>query len=119
MEKDQISYKLTSLFICLMFPVVALFAQVPRIHQICSVSDTTPGVDGLDEAFSVVEAPDGRFVYVGAVADRSVTWFYRDSLTGTLSYAGRVTLSWPAWNCQSVSVAVSPDSKNLYASAVI
>lgn len=107
------AYHAIAIFI---FITTSLFSQVSRLHPAGAIFDTVAGVDGLNGAFSIAESPDGKFIYAAAVEDTAVSWFLKDSLTGALSYAGRIRLTAPAWNCRSMVVAVSPDGRNVYAS---
>ena len=55
-----------------------------------SIFDHDSGVKGLSGCQSLALSPDGRHVYVAALYDNSVSWFSRDSLTGSLAYSGTV-----------------------------
>ncbi len=102
--------------VLLMAFATVLFSQIQRLYPVSQISDTTAGVQGLDGAFSIVETPDGQFVYIGSCESRAVSWFSRDMLTGALSYAGKVSLYDSTILGRALTVAVSPDGKHLYAS---
>ena len=77
------------------------------------------GVDGLYHAVSVVVSPDGEHVYAAGYGENAVVVFERDTSTGALTFReahkddenGVDGLQ----SMGSGSVAVSPDSKHVYA----
>ena len=84
------------------------------------VADGVDGVDGIDGASSLVLSPDNRFVYVSGQAESAVAIFSRHAGTGALSYVGKVAQGDAGITSLSGarSLAVSPDGKFLYVSAI-
>jgi 6-phosphogluconolactonase (cycloisomerase 2 family) len=85
------------------------------------VLNNTNGVSGLTKASSLVLSPDNLFVYVSGQADGSVVVFGRNAATGALTYIDKVTQSSGGITtlAGARSLAVSPDGKFIYASAII
>lgn len=85
------------------------------------LKDGIGGVDGLDDANSVIVSPDGSHVYVTAYLDASVSVFSRDQVTGELSFIqvlkdgvnGVDGLNYAS------SVTVSPDGNYVYISGEV
>ena len=78
-------------------------------------------MDGLNGAYSVAVSPDGKHVYAIGHIDDAVAVFYRNVLTGALTYVemqkdgvGEVDGLGGAH-----SVTVSPDGRHVYAAANI
>jgi 6-phosphogluconolactonase (cycloisomerase 2 family) len=81
--------------------------------------DGTGGVDGLSNPEALAISPDGASLYVAATGDNAIGVFSRNPLSGTLTYVemqqdgvGGVD------GLQTTqAVAVSPDSKHVYATS--
>ncbi len=75
------------------------------------------GMQGLQD---VVATPDGKHVYASGGLDDAIARFSRDSTTGLLTFLGETTHNPPAGPLieSARKLAVSPDSKHLYATAI-
>jgi 6-phosphogluconolactonase (cycloisomerase 2 family)/methionine-rich copper-binding protein CopC len=51
-----------------------------------TLTNTTPGISGLDQASRVALSPDGNYVYVTALTSDAIAVFSRDSTTGKLTF---------------------------------
>lgn len=102
---------------------VTVFAKNPLTGELSvasTVVDGVDGVDGISAASSLVLSPDNTSVYVSGQGEHSVAHFSRDATTGALTYIGKktqnvdgiITLS------GSRSLAVSPDGRYVYVSAI-
>jgi len=100
---------------------VAVFARntddsLSFVHH---VTDTDPGVDGLDGAYGVAVSADGANVYVASMNDNAVAVFSRNATDGSLTFVevqlddvGGVT------GLRGASaVTVSADGANVYATS--
>jgi 6-phosphogluconolactonase (cycloisomerase 2 family) len=84
-----------------------------------SIQDGSGGADGLQDPYSIAFSPEGDYAYIAGNGDDGVAWCARDTLTGSLSYAGIIkdsdagviNLRGPR------SLAVSLDGKNVYVAA--
>jgi 6-phosphogluconolactonase (cycloisomerase 2 family) len=85
------------------------------------VSDGVGGVAGITGASSLVLSPDNRFLCVAGQTADSVAVFSRNAGTGALTYIGKVTQNDPGITSLdgARSLAVSPDGKTLYVSAIV
>ncbi|MDA1215525.1 MAG: beta-propeller fold lactonase family protein [Chloroflexi bacterium] len=82
--------------------------------------DGVAGVDGLQQARSVIVSPDGKHVYASSSIDNAVAVFSRNATTGALSFVevhkdGVLGVDGLA---NSRSVTISLDGKHVYASGV-
>ncbi|WP_144036513.1 beta-propeller fold lactonase family protein, partial [Sphingobacterium psychroaquaticum] len=82
--------------------------------------DGASGVDGIMGASSLLLSPDGKFLYVSGQKENAIAIFSVDQNTGMLTYVNKV-----ANNVGGItslngvrSLAVSPDGKYVYASAI-
>lgn len=82
--------------------------------------DNVAGVDGLQAASSVKITPDGDYLYVSGQGESSIAIFRVDRTDGRLTYIDKVTHGvGGVSNLQGVrSLAISPDGKYVYASAI-
>lgn len=102
---------------------VSLFsrdATTGTLTQLAVYQDGVAGVDGLQGASSTKISPDGRHLYVSGQGESSVAVFGIDATTGFLAYAGKVTQgSGGISSLQGArSLAISPDGRYVYASAI-
>ena len=83
------------------------------------LKDGLNGVDGLDGAFQLTASPDGRFMYVVAVFDNSVSWYERNASTGALTYGGMLKdgLNGVDGLDGAESITTSPDGSYVYIAA--
>jgi 6-phosphogluconolactonase (cycloisomerase 2 family) len=98
---------------------VAVFSRDAVTGELTFVEahfDGVSGVDGLDGAFSVAIAPDGKSVYVTGRDENALAAFSRDAVTGELMFVeaefdgvGGVDGLDSLWR-----VAVSPDGAHVY-----
>ncbi len=79
--------------------------------------DGLNGVDGLNGAYSVAVSPDGKHVYAIGHIDDAVAVFYRNLLTGALTYVEmqKDGLNGVDGLNGANSVTVSPDGMHVYA----
>lgn len=70
--------------------------------------DGVDGVNDMNEPRGIAVSPDGRHVYVAAHGSHAVTFFARDTNTGSLAYVGSEYSPAPR------EVVVSPDGLNVY-----
>ncbi len=77
------------------------------------------GVEGLGYARGVTVSHDGAHVYVAGQTDGAIVIFARNTLTGTLKYAGNVRNGVDGIDSLAsvLCVALSPDGSHLYAAA--
>ena len=99
---------------------VAIFSRDATTGALTYLGKKTDEVDGatmLAGARSLARSPDGRYVYVSAITDNSITVFNRDSVTGNLSFAMAATQAVNGVaGLQGVSGMVTdPLSRHLYA----
>ncbi|WP_116809871.1 beta-propeller fold lactonase family protein [Steroidobacter cummioxidans] len=99
---------------------VAIFSRDATTGALTYLGKRTDGVDGVETlagARSLARSPDGRYVYVSAITDNSITVFNRDAVTGDLSLAMAATQGVNGVSgIQSVSGMVTdPLSRHLYA----
>jgi len=97
---------------------VATFNRNPdgTLDYVSFIDDDDPGINGLDGAWAVTVAPDGKNVYVTADVGSAITTFKRDVGTGALTWeetdtdadAGVAGLQF------ATGVAVSPDNNDVY-----
>jgi 6-phosphogluconolactonase (cycloisomerase 2 family) len=80
------------------------------------VRDGVGGADGLAGADVIDVTPDGRFLYVYAGTDESVSWFSIDSATGALSFQGMLkdSVAGIAGRFDSSNLKVGPDGVQVY-----
>ena len=84
-----------------------------------ALTDGVDGVDGLNTAAGVAVSPDGQFVYVASLNDSAVAMFRRDPGSGALSFVHAVFEGVDADGLGAAwKLAVSPDSRHVYAVAV-
>ena len=83
------------------------------------LKDGLNGLDGLDGAFQLTASPDGRFMYVVAVFDNSVSWYERNASTGALTYGGMLKdgLNGVDGLDGAESITTSPDGSYVYIAA--
>ncbi len=74
------------------------------------------GIIGLGGANSIVITHDGKYIYVSAGADNSVTWFGRNPDTGSLVHKGSIKQDPNGVYCLSGAncITLSPDEKQVY-----
>jgi len=79
--------------------------------------DGIAGVDGLNTVEGVVVSPDGHSVYASGYVDDAVAAFTRDPASGALGFVEveRDAVAGVDGLDGTMSVAVSPDGKNVYA----
>ncbi|MEK6276972.1 MAG: beta-propeller fold lactonase family protein [Actinomycetota bacterium] len=99
---------------------VAVFSRNPGTGLLSFVGakkDGVNGVDGLDDAFGVATAPDGRHVYATSYGDNAIAAFSRDPDGGGLSFIGAsMDGSGGVDGLRgSHAVTVSPDGRHVYA----
>lgn len=102
---------------------VSLFARditTQALTQVAVYQDGVGGVDGLQGASSAKISPDGRHLYVSGQGESSVAIFGIDAASGALTYAGKITQG--SGGVSSLagarSLAISPDGRYVYASAI-
>jgi len=97
---------------------IATFNRNPNgtLDYVSRIEDGDVGIDGLDGAWAVTVAPDGKNVYVTADGDNSVTTFKRDVGTGALTWEETIKDGDPgvAGLALATGVAVSPDNNDVY-----
>jgi DNA-binding beta-propeller fold protein YncE len=97
---------------------IATFNRNPNgtLQFVNFIDDDDPGIDGLNGAWAVTVAPDGKNVYVTADVDNAVTTFKRDVVTGALTWKSTVKDGDPgvAGLLNPTGVAVSPDNNDVY-----
>ena len=73
----------------------------------------------IDGAFQLTASPDGRFMYVVAVFDNSVSWYERNASTGALTYGGMLKdgLNGVDGLDGAESITTSPDGSYVYIAA--
>jgi len=83
--------------------------------------DGIAGVDGLNTVEGVVVSPDGRSVYASGYVDDAVAAFTRDPASGALGFVEveRDAVAGVDGLDGTMSVAVSPDGKHVYATGYI
>jgi DNA-binding beta-propeller fold protein YncE len=79
--------------------------------------DGQDGVDGLNSPIAIAVSPDNKNVFIAGVKDSALSVFNRDVSTGALSFSAcfKNGHDGVAGLGQAMSVAVSPDNKNVYA----
>ncbi|MEG2279635.1 MAG: beta-propeller fold lactonase family protein [Comamonas sp.] len=103
---------------------VTLFSRdavTGALSQLVVYKDGVGGVDGLLAASSAKISPDGKHLYVSGQAENSVAIFSVNSVTGELTYLEKITNGVAGISdMQGVrSLAVSPDGRYVYASAIV
>ncbi len=88
-----------------------------RLTFLQVLSDGVGGVDGLDQAASVVVSRDGGQVYVAGSRDDAIAIFTRDAATGLLTFAQSLKngVSGVTGLDGVIALALSPDNRFLYA----
>ncbi len=78
--------------------------------------DSDIGVDGLDQARSIVISPDGKNLYVAAYGDSKLSVFGRNATTGAVSFLGVYEEGDQGVEelTQPHALAISPDGDHLY-----
>jgi uncharacterized delta-60 repeat protein len=76
------------------------------------LDDNAGGIDGLDEATTIVISPDGQHVYAASDYESDLVAFRRDAVTGRLTFVENEPV-----NAQAGvrGLAISPDGEHLYA----
>jgi 6-phosphogluconolactonase (cycloisomerase 2 family) len=102
---------------------VTLFSRnavTGALSQLVVYKDGVGGVDGLQAASSAKISPDGKHLYVSGQAENSVAIFSVNSVTGELTYLEKITNGVAGISdMQGVrSLAISPDGRYVYASAI-
>jgi 6-phosphogluconolactonase (cycloisomerase 2 family) len=96
---------------------IATFNRNPNgsLDYVSRIEDGDPGIDGLDGAWAVTVAPDGKNVYVTADVDDAITTFQRDTTTGVLTWKETVKDGPGSDGLDGATgVAVSPDNNDVY-----
>lgn len=99
---------------------LSIFSRDQTTGALTYIGKKTHGADGittLSGARSLAVSPDGRYLYVSAIASNAVSVFGRDTTTGELTFATSATNGVDGVeNLASVSGMVTdPLSRNLYA----
>ncbi|MFD2556012.1 MBG domain-containing protein, partial [Sphingobacterium tabacisoli] len=91
-----------------------------RLTLVAVYRDGANGVDGLQGASSLLLSPDGKHLYVSGQKEHSIAVFSVNQTTGTLTYLNKLTNNTGGiTSLQGVrSLAINPDGKYLYASAI-
>ncbi len=91
-----------------------------RLTLVAVYRDGVNGVDGLLGASSLLLSPDGKHLYVSGQKEHSIAVFSVNQTTGTLTYLNKLTNNTGGiTSLQGVrSLAINPDGKYLYASAI-
>ena len=96
---------------------IATFTRNPNgtLDYVSRIEDGDPGIDGLNGAWAVTVAPDGKNVYVTADVDDAITTFQRDTTTGVLTWKETVKDGPGSDGLDGATgVAVSPDNNDVY-----
>jgi 6-phosphogluconolactonase (cycloisomerase 2 family) len=96
---------------------IATFNRNPdgSLDYVSRIEDGDVGIDGLDGAWAVTVAPDGKNVYVTADVDDAITTFQRDTTTGVLTWKETVKDGPGSDGLDGATgVAVSPDNNDVY-----
>jgi len=95
-------------------------ATTGELSQVSTVVDGVAGVDGIENASSLVLSPDNDFLYVSGQGEHSVAIFSRDTTTGALTYLGKKTdeVDGLTTLAGARSLAASPDGRYVYVSAI-
>ncbi len=82
--------------------------------------DTQGPASGMQGLQDVVITPDGKHAYVSGGLDNAIARFSRDPSTGLLTFLGETTHNPPAGPLieSARKIAISPDSKHLYVTAI-
>ena len=99
---------------------VAVFSRNPSNGQLTYVQmlrDGVNGVDGLNGIWTVTVSPDGEHVYTTSIFDDAVVVFSRNQSSGQLTYVQmlRDGVDGVDGLNGALSVTVSPDGRNVYA----
>ncbi len=90
------------------------------LGHVQTLKDSTPGVDGLSGAQSVVVSPDGAHVYVGGSGEDKLAVFTRSPSAGTLTFAQVVVNGGSIQGLDGVrAVAISPDGAHVYSAGYL
>jgi 6-phosphogluconolactonase (cycloisomerase 2 family) len=102
---------------------VTVFARNPTTGALTRQSvvvDGVDGVDGIQGASSLVLSPDNESLYVSGQGESSIAIFNRNATTGALTYVGKRTQGSDGITtlAGARSLAVSPDGRYVYISAI-
>ncbi|MFV2066188.1 MAG: beta-propeller fold lactonase family protein, partial [Pirellulales bacterium] len=87
-----------------------------QLSHVQTLRDGVDGIDGLDNADSIVMSPDGKHVYTVSYFDDALVAFDRNATTGELSL---IEIEWNGQNgvdglYLAYSVTISSDGKHVY-----
>lgn len=109
-------------------PQTGLLAEIGCVTHQSSGECVIENAKGLELPYGITMSPDGANVYVASLAEEAIAEFSRNTTTGELTQLAspnECASSSPSTTCGTAAVglkeviglAVSPDGKNLYASA--